>query len=30
MTVEKIRKEKRNIGKGNESRRWKIQKSLKL
>ena len=30
MTVEKIRKEKRNIGKENENRRWKIQKSLKL
>lgn len=30
MTVEKIREEKRNIGKGNRKRKCKIQKCLKL
>ena len=30
MAVEKIKKEKKNIGNGNEERRWKMQKSLKL
>ena len=30
MIVEKIKKVKRNIRTGNEERRWKIQKNLKL
>ena len=30
MTVEKKKEKKRNIGKGDEERRWKIQKGLKI
>ena len=30
MAVEKIRNKKGNIGKGNEKRKWKMLKRLKL